>query len=122
MEHKFEYDGVEVVVRASTIANRYTRRSVIRKLRSAYDIPNDKNMQDVVGDELADALVDYARVVSIVQSSGSAWWASPAGTPEELRAAFECYMLLGEDLIVAIEAGEEAVKPEKKVTRNGSKK
>lgn len=122
MEHIFEYDGLKVIVRPSTIAGRYTRRSVIRKLRRAYDIPNDKDMQEVVGEELADALIDYARVVSITESSGSPWWVSPGGTPEDLRAGFECYMLLGEDLLAAIERGEAAVTPEKKVTSNGSKK
>lgn len=122
MEHKFEYDGVPVVVRTPTIANRYTRRNLIRKLRRAYNIPSDENMQDVIGDELTDALIDYARVISHTTSPDSPWCGDVAGTPESLRAAFECYMSLGEDLIEAIEAGEEAISPEKKMTRNGSKK
>lgn len=122
MEHKFEYDGIPVVMRTSTIANRYTRRNVIRKLRRAFDIPPDKDMQDVISEELTDALLDYARMVSRTDSPGSAWWGDPAGTPETLRAAFECYMSLGEDLIEAIETGAEAITPEKKMTPNGSKK
>lgn len=122
MEHKFEYDGVEVVMRTATISDRYTRRSVLRKLRRSFNIPSDKDMLEVISEELTDALVDYARMVSRTNSPGSAWWGDPAGTPEAIRAAFECFMLLGEDLFEAIEAGEEAITPEKKVTRNGSKK
>lgn len=121
MEHKFEYDGVEVVMHSPTVSDRIKRRLIIGKLRTAYGIDPAKGL-DSISDEFAEAVVEYADMLSMTNSPGSAWWRGAGDTPEQIREGHECYMVQEAELFDTLSNAETSVKPPKKVTANGSKK
>lgn len=121
MEHKFEYDGFPVVMHSPTVGDRITRRIIISKLRRAFGIDPTKNL-DSISDEFAESVVEYADMLSMTQSPGSAWWRGAGDTPEQLRAGYECFVIMDAELFDYLSNAESSVKPEKKVTLNGSKK
>lgn len=118
MEHKFEYDGMEVVMRSPTVGDRITRRLMVQKLRRALGYEPGQP----IADDIYEALFEYADIMAKTQSPGSPWWKAAGDAPEELRAGYECYMQMDAELFDAISLAEASTTPEKKVTRNGSKK
>lgn len=118
MEHKFEYDGIEVVMRSPTVGDRLTRRVIHQKLRQAYGYEAGQPLPD----DLSEGIFEYADIMSKTASPGSAWWKAAGDTPEDLRAGYECYLSMDAELFDEIFRSESALRPEKKATRNGSKK
>lgn len=118
MEHKFEYDSIPVVMRSPTVGDRITRRMIYQKLRRAFGYEPGQSMPD----DLYEAIFEYADIMSKTQSPGSPWWAGSGDAPEAIRAGYECYMQMDAELFDAISLAEASTTPEKKVTRNGSKK
>lgn len=118
MEHKFEYDGIPVVMHSPTVGDRITRRLMIQKLRRAYGYEPGQLMPD----DLAESVFEYADIMSKTSSPGSAWWKAAGDTPEDIRAGHECYIIMDAELFDTMSVAESSVTPEKKVTRNGSKK
>lgn len=121
MEHKFEYDGVEVVMRSPTVGDRIKRRLIIGKLRTAFGIDPSKSL-DSISDEFAESVVEYADTLSMTESAGSAWWRAAGDTPENLRSGYECFVIMDAELLDKLSNAESSVKPQKKVTASGSKK
>lgn len=118
MEHKFEYDGIEVVMRSPTVGDRITRRVIYQKLRRALGYEPGQPMPA----EMEEAVFEYSDIMSKTTSPESAWWKSAGNTPEDIRAGYECYMIQEAELFDELSRSEAAVTPEKKATRNGSKK
>lgn len=118
MEHKFEYDGVEVVMHSPTVGDRLTRRMIYQKLRRALGFEPGQ----VMPDDIEEKVFEYADIMSKVHSPDSAWWKTAGAAPEDLRAGYDCYYSMDAELFDEMSVAEVAVKPEKKATRNGSKK
>lgn len=121
MEHEFEYDDVKVVMRSPTVGDRITRRLIIDKLRRAFNVDASQSLASI-SDEFAESIVEYADMLSMTTSPGSAWWQAPGASPDDLRAGYECYMSMDASLFDFLSSGESSVKPEKKMMPNGSKK
>lgn len=118
MEHKFEYDGIPVVMHSPTVGDRITRRILIQKLRRALGYEPGQRMPD----DLAEGVFEYADIMSKTSSPGSAWWKAAGESQDEVRAGYECYVSMDAELFDALSVAEDATTPEKKMTQSGSKK
>jgi len=121
MSHKFEHDGVEVEYFPAVVRTRLSRGRILQKLLTALNLsladvpPTGTRTPD---DDEFDNLFQYAAVLSQSKAEGAAWWASSDATPEQLAAAYECFLDSTGSLFDRLRAANRAVDPEKKMNGN----
>lgn len=124
MSHVFEHDGIQVEYYPATVRMRLNRSRVIGKLLEAlhlsYAEPTPPGFHAPTEDEFDD-IAQYAAVLTQSRAVGAAWWVSPGAAPEQLAAAYECYLDSDGSLFDLLRRANRAVAPEKKTGSSNPK-
>lgn len=124
MSHLFEHNGIQVEYYPATVRARLNRSRVIARLLEALHLSYADTLvsgwRAPTEDEFDD-IAQYAAILTQSRAPDAAWWASVDSTPEQLAAAYECFLDSDGVLFDLLRQANRAVAPEKK-TSNGSPK